>query len=172
VKYATHDQAFGAWSLCILRVGAASTSCARAYHPPLGIAALRARLAQDDVYTWDLDEARAAPPDEEPPSTVVVVDSETPGKVQAAMGGRLSFLPGTLSGHVFLYALEQGRFICGGEVSVRNSKTVDIEYSHFGDDPSSLQAQAEEEGRAALERDLEVQLRFAVPGSLRQLQGR
>lgn len=170
VKYATHDEAFGAWSLCILRVGAASASCARTYQTTPAITALRARLSEGDVYTWDLDEARAAPPAEEAPSTVVVVDSESPASVQSGTVGRPSFLPGTLSGHVFLYALEQGRFICGGELSVRNSKKVDIEYSHFGDAPSSLQA--EEEGRAALERDLEVQLRFAVPGSLRQLQGR
>ncbi len=169
VKFATHDEHFGAWSLCLLRPGAPRATCERKYQAPAELTQLRERLAAGDVYAWDLDDAKAAPPPTDPPHAVVVVDEEAPGKIESALVGKLSFIPGTLSGHAFLYAPEQGRFICAGTVSVANSKAVEIEYSHFGDDPSQLQAQAEAEGHAALERDLEVHLRFALPHALRRL---
>lgn len=170
VKYATHDAAFGGWSLCILRADSTADACDLKYLTPPELSELRARVAWGDVYTWDLDEAKAAPPREEQLRTLVAVDTELPARVHSAVAGRLSFVPGALSAHAYLYSPAHGRFICAGTVSVRNSKTVDIEYSHFGEDPSSQQAQAVEEGRVALERDLEVQLRFALPGALRALQ--
>ena len=167
VKFATHDENFGAWSLCILR---SEGSCATVYRAPADLTMLRARLADGELYSWDLEEAKAAPADPDPPRAVVVVDSEVPPTIQSSLVGRFSFVPGSLSGHAFLFAPELGRFICGGQVSVRNSKSVEIEYSHFGDDPAQQQAQAEEEGRAALARDLEVHLRFALPEGLRRLE--
>jgi hypothetical protein len=166
VKYATHDASFGAWSLCILREG--RDPCARTYQTPATVTKLRARLAEADVYSWDLDEAKAAAPQVEPLRVVVVPENEVPAQVESTRGGHLSFVPGTLAGRVLLYSPERGRFICGGTVSVRNSKSVEVEYSHFGDDPAHQEAEAE--GRAALERDLEMQLRFALTRVLRLLE--
>jgi hypothetical protein len=163
VKYATHDSNFGTWQLCVLRAGG---SCARKYEAPKELTALRERIAEGDLYKWD-EEPK---PPEEPLRAVVVIDAELPANVQATQGGHFSFSPGTVTGHAYLYSPELKRFICGGAVQARNSKSVEIEYNHFGDDPANQQQMAAAEGHAALERDLEVQLRFAVPPGLKQLE--
>lgn len=169
VKYATHDQAFETWTLCILRPAADAPSCARTYAIDPEVALLRSRLVDDDVYAWDLDQVKSALPVIEPPAVVVVVEAEVRPVVQSPSTGQVSFSPGTLTGRSFLYAPEQGRFVCAGEVSARNSKTVDIEYNHFGEARTAQQSQAEYETREALGRDLELHLRFASPKALRQL---
>ena len=169
-KLATHSPEFGAWSLCILRAADDAKACARTVAADPARSALRERISQDEVYSWDLEQARAAAPPEEPPAVVVIVASEIRPTVHSPTVGRVTFLPGTLAGRSFLYTPEQGLFSCAGDVSVRNSKNVDIEVSHFGEDSSAQQSTAEHETRVALERDLELHLRFATPPALRRLQ--
>lgn len=169
VKYATHDDAFGTWSLCILREATDAPSCGRTYAVPPELASLRTRLQGDDIYSWDLEKVKSAPPDEELAGIVVVIRSEVRPVVHSPSVGRVSFVPGTLAGRSFLYAPEHGRIICGGDVAVRNSKNVDIEYSHFGEAASAQMSQAEYETGKALERDLEVHLRFAAPRAMVRL---
>ncbi len=168
VKYATHSPAFGAWSLCILRAADDATTCTRTLAVDPTRIALRARSSEDDVYVWDLEQERAAAT-EEAPAVLVIVGAEVRPTVHSPAVGRVSFAPGTLSGRSYLYAPEQGHFICAGDVSARNSKNVDIEVSHFGETPSAQQNTAEHETRLALERDLELHLRFATPPALRKL---
>ena len=139
----------------------------RTYQPPEDLAPLRQRLADDDAYTWDL---KLDPVQPEPEAVLVVIESEVRPEVHSPAVGRVSFTPGSLAGLSFLYAPEPGHFICGGAVTVRNSKNVDIEVSHFGESPSQQQSQAEYETRVALERDLELHLRFATTKALHALQ--
>jgi hypothetical protein len=169
VKHATHDPAFGAWQLCILRSAPDAPPCARSYVVAPNLATLRTRLAGDDVYSWDLEETKAAPPDVELPAILVLPTTEVRPEAHSGAVGRVSFTPGTLVGRSFLFDPAQGRFICGGDVSVRNSKTVDIEFSTFGEAAAAQKSTAEYETRAALERDLEVHLRFAAPKAMRLL---
>ena len=170
VKFATHDAAFGKWPLCILRPADDAPSCARTWVPDPELAPLRARIAEDDVYTWDLEQAKSAPPADDPPSVVVIVSNEVRPTVHSPAAGRVSFVPGTMSGRMFLYTPEQQRFICAGDTTVKNSKTIDIEVSGFGEAASAQQKQAEYETQVALERDLEVLLRYAAPRVLRLVQ--
>lgn len=168
VKYGTHDVAFGNWTLCILRPSAEPASCARTPAVDPDVTAIRARLAEDDVYTWDLDRAKATLLRPEPAAVLVVVDNEVKPEIHSEVVGRVTFAPGTLAGKALLF--DAGRFVCGAAVSVRNTRTVDIEYPHFDEGPEEQRKMAETETRAALERDLEMHLRYATAKGLRQLQ--
>jgi hypothetical protein len=81
--------------------------------------------------------------------------------------GKVNFTPGTLAGRIFAFDPVAGRIVCAGEVAVKNSKTVDIEYAHFDDGPEEQKKMAEAETRVALERDLEMHLRYAAQKTLR-----
>lgn len=169
VKFGTRDSAFGAWPLCILRPDARSEACAQAYAAPEEVVELRARLREGDVYTWDLEAAQSAAPPEEPSRVVLLVETEMPFKLREAIVGRLSFVPGALAGRAFLFVPAEGRFVCGAAVSAQNSQKVETEFDELGGKPSRLRT--DEEARAALQRDLEVRVRLALPPAWRKLEG-
>lgn len=168
VKFGTRDSAFGAWSLCFLRPDAASDACAQPYAAPEDEVKLRARLAAGEVYTWDLEAAKAAPPLDEPPRVVLVVETEMPFKLKEAIVGQLSFVPGALAGRAFLFAPSEGRFVCGASVAAQSSQKVETEFDELGGKPSRVRT--DEEARAALRRDLEVRVRLALPPLWRKLE--
>lgn len=162
-KFATHDAAFGSWSMCLLRSG---VDCARAYKATSELEQLRTRIAADDVYAWDLEQPAVEP---ESPAVLFVVETEVRPVARSPAAGRVSFTPGSIAGRGFVYSPELGRFVCSGEISVRNSKNVDIEVSAFGESATEQQRTAEYEARVALERDLDLHLRYSVQKAMRLL---
>lgn len=170
VRLGSRDSKFGDWSLCVLRPDAGEGACAAAYTVTPQLARVGGLLAEDDAHTWDLEELQAAAAPEPPPRAVVVVHQESPPKLRSAVVGQLSYNPGTLSGRAYLYLPRAERFVCGGEVSAHSSARVEAEFDDFGGKATA--ARKEEEGRAALQRDLEVRLRLAIPEGLRRLEER
>ena len=167
VKLGHRDSEFGDWSLCLLRPTERPEVCAQTYAPPDDEVKLRARLDEGDVYTWDLEAAKSAPPPAAPPRVLLLVEAETPYTLREPTVGQLSFVPGTLSGRALLFVPAEGRFVCGATVSAQNSRSVESEFDTLGGKPS--QAQTEEAARAALRRDLEVRVRMALPAAWRLL---
>jgi hypothetical protein len=169
VKHGTRDSAFGSWPLCILRPEAKAGACAQTFVASAEDATLRARLEEGDVYTWDLETVKNAPPVVEPPRVLVLVETEQPSRLKESIVGRLSFVPGALAGRAFLFVPADGRFVCGAAVSAQNSQKVETEFDDLGGKPSRLRT--DEEARAALDRDLEVRVRLALPPAWRKLEG-
>jgi hypothetical protein len=158
VKLGVRDSVFGAWSVCLLRPEQKVDLCALKHAPLEEDVKLRARLAEGDVYTWDLDAAKKAPPPVDPPRVVVLVETETPFKLREAIVGRLSYVPAALAGRAFLFLPAEGRVVCSAPVSAQNSKNVEAEFDTLGGKPSQLET--EEQARGALQRDLEVRIRL------------
>jgi hypothetical protein len=167
VKLGSRDSAFGDWSLCLLRPEGKPEACAQTFTPAGDDVKLRARAAEDDVYSWDLEAVKAAPPQIDPARVVVLVETETPFKIREALAGKLSYVPAAISGRAFLFQPAEGRFLCAASVSAQNSKNVETEFDTLGGKPSQLDT--EEQARAALQRDLEARIRLALPGAWRAL---
>lgn len=166
VKFGTRDSVFGDWALCFLRPEAKADACAQTWAATEDEAKLRGRLEAYEVFTWDLEAAKAAAPVSEPARVLVLVETETPFKIREALVGKLSYVPAQLGGRAFLWIPAEGRFVCGAAVTAQNSKSVETEWDDLGK-PS--QQRTEEEARAALRRDLEVRVRLALSGAWRTL---
>jgi hypothetical protein len=92
---------------------------------------------------------------------LLVVDRKVEPHVVGALAGDVTYDGGELSGRAYLYRHATKRIACAGEIDAENSKTVDIRYmttvirgTALPDDFAKRQAT-----KAALERDLEVQIR-------------
>ena len=96
------------------------------------------------------------------PHRVLVV-----GETQAPVMTGDSYLPGRVHGRVFVYSLDQGRVVCTGELDAQNSPAVDIRYTAMRGNALDENRAMNEAGTAVLQRDLEVQTRFAIAANVR-----
>lgn len=99
-------------------------------------------------------------------SIVVLVESQVPALVSSAIGPGVSYTAGRLAGRAYLYSFAQKRVACAGFIEAVNSPQLDIRFSYMKDNFLDKSSKQEQSAKAALERDLEVQIRRALAAGL------
>jgi hypothetical protein len=99
----------------------------------------------------------------------MVVEKESAPIVTTSVAGLGGFVPGELSGRVFVYSATAKRITCMADIAVTNSESIKFNYSYMEGNYLDKEMKMREAGKAQLERDLDVKLRQAVASQLRAI---
>jgi hypothetical protein len=78
-----------------------------------------------------------------------------------------SYLPGTVTGNAYLYSFRDRRIVCATALEVRSSVGIEVRYQYMQDNVADEMTKKDRAGQATLDRDLEVQLRYAIAAHIR-----
>jgi hypothetical protein len=170
VQYGSIDgNYFGRWSLC--RVGE-NEDVARCGGNSWALSQLNEERAQVEAGERDKrdlhrveNQLRQRTRDQ---TVVLLVEESTDPFVTPGLAGDFTYAAGTVAGRAYLHVDGEG-FVCGAFVEAKNSKEIDVRYSYMKDNFLDKSAKSGEAARAALMRDLDVELRKAVAGNLQAL---
>jgi hypothetical protein len=77
-----------------------------------------------------------------------------------------SYLPGSVTGFAYLYSYDEGRIVCFAALAVQSSPEIEISYSHMAGNYLDQEMKKDSAAQAVLERDLHVQVRYAIASRL------
>jgi hypothetical protein len=99
---------------------------------------------------------------------LLVIDKTVEPRVHGGIAGEVTYDGGELSGRAYLYRHATRRIACAAEIEAENSSTVDIRYTTTVIRGTALpnDFSKREATKAALDRDLEVQVRTKLATSL------
>ncbi|MFO0577365.1 MAG: hypothetical protein U1A78_25445 [Polyangia bacterium] len=99
-------------------------------------------------------------------SIVVLVENRVPAAASSSAGLGVSYTAGRLTGRAYLYSFAQKRIACAGLIEAVNSPKLDIRFSYTKGNVFDKSSKQQQSAEAALERDMEVQIRRALAAGL------